>query len=628
MFSKSLREFILSFLILIPIVVLLQYFILKPHLSYGFADNDWNYLLSYKEFSKLYDNPITHFINVWSNWGVYTYQVYYVGFIEKLFGMNYKAFHIATHIFKIIATLSIYPVIYLITKSKLTAFLTTVLYGVAYSTVGVMITIVTSGLYVAIPVMSLFLIWYWHLINQGRNSIVGIIIAVVLFFLTLLLATERMYPLIPTIILIELFWWFKNNYSKKVLIEIVKRLSGFIAIFFIMFLFNRHDYAGFLGGNTNDTYNKLVLGNWQVLIKPLTSFGSLFLPRDYWKYLGSSPNVDNIFSYLDFFVSGPLFLFVIFAIFFSIFFSKNKRRFILITLVSTFIFSGLVYVLSNHRLTIPIENRMDFDIATVIPALIGGFVISLTIALFKEWLDGRKQDNLIISMVGGVVISLVFIVLTWFAADYVLVFVGIHRYLTIPAIGSSLFIAIFITVVFRKLNINKVSRPISYMILLLLIPLILFNVKVIGDYFHYELSYAGNNVEGHIRMKSKLWSYLNNFSNEEPSIFYFDESADHDNGYFNETTVLAGFNFWMRFRGSEIVDNRLTPALLRSNLICPEPRSMCLNKVKSLVTTKNSEKGILYGNVFYRPENFYAFRFVNKDLVDVKPEIVKAIGLE
>jgi len=129
-------------------------------------------------------------------------------------------------------------------------------------------------------------------------------------------------------------------------------------------------------------------------------------------------------------------------------------------------------------------------------------------------------------------------------------------------------------------------------------------------------------------MKNKLWSFLNNFSNSEPSIFYFDESADHDNGYFDETTVLAGFNFWMRFRGENIVDAKLTPALLRSNLICPEPRSMCLGKVKSLVTTQNGEKGIFYGHIFYKPENFYAFRFINKDIVDIKPEVMKAIGLE
>ncbi|MBU2052424.1 hypothetical protein KKH13_04445, partial [Patescibacteria group bacterium] len=183
-------------------------------------------------------------------------------------------------------------------------------------------------------------------------------------------------------------------------------------------------------------------------------------------------------------------------------------------------------------------------------------------------------------------------------------------------------------IIFNKLLKSKFTKQLAFMVLLLLIPIISFNSKVIADYFTYELNYAGMDANEHTRMKNKLWSFLTNFSKTEPSIFYFDESTDHDNGYFDETTVLAGFNFWMRFRGREIVSSNLTPALLRSNLICPEPRDMCLDKVKSLVVTQNGEKGFLYGTIFYKLENFYAFRFINKDIVDIKPEVLKLIGLE
>lgn len=616
----------LNLLILVFLVILLQYFILEPHLRYAFADVDWKILLEFKETSKLFPNHIEHFLILWNHFGIYTYQAYYIGIIEKFLGMDYRNFHIVTHILKIIAALSIFPVVLLITKSRLAAFLTTTLYAISYSSVGAMYTVSTSGLFVAIPVMSLFLVWYWYLINKVKNTALDILVGVALFFLTLLLATDRMYPLLPTILIIEFFYWFKNDYSKKVLFKILKRLSFFSVIFLAMFLFNRADYAGFFGGNTRDTYNRLALGDWQVLIRPLISFGSLFAPRDYWKYFGS-PNIESLFSYIDFIISGPLFFFVTFSVLFSIFVSSRRIRFILITLVSTLMFSILIYVFSTHQSSIPEALKVQFDKATIIPALIGSFVVSLTFALFKEWLDSGKQDNLLISMVGGVVISMIFIVLTWFAADHMLVFTGVHRYLTIPAVGSSLFIAGAITIIFKKLYTTKL-KGISYLVLLLMIPIILFNARIIGEYFKYELEYAGTDVSGHIRMKEKLWSFLSNFSNTEPSIFYFDESQDHDNGYFDETTVLAGFNFWMRFRGREMVDSKLTPALLRSNLICQEPRSMCLSTVKSLVTTEGGEKGILYGGRFYKSENFYAFRFINRDIVDIKPEVVKLIGLQ
>lgn len=625
MFSKVLKTSLLPFLILIPIVTLFQYFILAPHLRYGFADVDWNFLLSYKNISLLNHDPINHFLFAWRTWGVYTYQVYYIGLIQKFFGMDYINFQIVTHVFKIIATLSIYPLIYLVTKSKLAAFLTTIIYAVAYSSVGVMYTVVTSGLFVAVPVMSLFLIWYWHLINKEENSTLDIFIAVVLFFSTLILATERMYPLVPIVALIEGFWWYKNNFSKKVLIQIIKRLTIFIAIFIVMFLSKPSTFTGFFG-NTVDTYVRLRAGNWQVIMSPIISLGSLFLPRDYWKYLGV-PNIDNLFAYIGFIISGPLLTFTIITTFLSIFLSKKKRKFIASTLILTFIFSILIYILSSHQLYIPESVKMHFDIATIIPAFIGGFMISLIATLFKEWINQGRKDNLVISMIGGVVIALIFIVLTWVATDYTLIFTGVHRYLTLPSIGSSLFIAGLITIIFRKLYDIKATKVLSYLTFLVLILIILFNATVIKDYFNYELSYAGTDAAGHIRMKNKLWSYLGGISKTEASIFYFDESADHDNGYFDETTIMAGFNSWMRVKGYDIISDKVMLGLLRSNLMCIGERSMCLSKVQELVTQRDGEKGIFYGGTFYKLKNFYAFRFVNRDIVDIKPEVVEAIGL-
>lgn len=626
MYTKKFKTSLLPFLLLIPLVIVLQYFILEPHLRYGFADVDWSFLLSFKELSLLYYDPISHFLNAWNRWGIYTYQVYYIGLIEKFFGMDYINFQIVTHFFKIITTLSIYPLILLVTKSKLTAFLTTIIYAVAYSSVGVMYTVVTSGLFVAIPVMNLFFIWYFYLITKGKNRIWEILVGVLLFSITLLLATERMYPLIPAVLLIEFFWWFKNGYSKAILFQGLKRLSGFLALFLAVFLYNPSIFTP-VSGNVEVTYQKFMLGNWQVILSPIISLGSLFVPKDYWPIFGV-PNINGIFAYIGFLLSGPIVIFSFLSVSLSIFLSKKKIKFILNTLIFFLISALSVYVLSTHHLVMPDSVRMHFDFGYIIPALIGSYTISFILVLFKEWLDGGKKDSLLISIVGGITIAFIFILLTWIAADWILVFFGVHRYLTIPAIGSSLMIAGLITVIFNKLKAISITKTLAFAIFLLLIPIIIFNANVVDTYFTYELNYTGTDAAGHIRMKNKLWSYLTKFSDKEPSIFYFDESQDHDNGYFDETTIMAGFNYWMRFRGSDIVDQKLTPVLLRSNLICPEPRSMCLSKVKELATEKNGVKGIQYGDIFYKSENFYAFRFVNRDIVDIRPEVAKIIGLE
>lgn len=621
-----LKAHFFPLLILFLLVIILQYIILKSHLRYAFADVDWIFLLSFKQLSEQYHNPISHLFNAWAEWGVYTYQVYYIGLIEHFFGFVYRNFQIVTLVFKVIATMSIYPLIILVTKNRLAAFLTTLIYATAYSSVGVMYTVVTSGLFVAIPVMNLFFIWYFYLITKGKNRIWEILVGVLLFSTTLLLATERTYPLIPAVILFELFWWFKNGYSKTILFQGLKRLSGFLALFLVGYLFNPSILTP-VSGNAGVTYQKFMLGNWQVILSPIISLGSLFVPKDYWSIFGA-PDINGILAYTGFLLSGPMIVFAFLSIFLALFISRYKIRFILDILIFNVILGLGVYFLSTHQLYISDSVKMHFDFGYVTPALIGSYIISFTIALYREWLRDGKKNNLLISMVGGIAIACVFIIMTWIPADYVLVFFGVHRYLTIPAIGSSLLLACLIVIIFNKLQRVKTLRLFAPVIFLFLIPLVLFNSKIISSHMKYELEVAGTDAAGHIRMKEKLWSYLGNLSETEPSIFYFDESADFDNGYFDETTIMAGFNYWMNFKGNHIVNPPLAHVLLRSNLICPEPRSMCLSTVKSLVVTRDGKKGILYGDIFYKSENFYAFRFISKDIVDIKPEVVKIIGLE
>lgn len=622
---RALKANFFPLLILLPLVIILQYIILKPHLKYAFADVDWAFLLSFKQLSAQYHNPISNLINAWNIWGVYTYQVYYIGLIEHFFGFVYSNFQIVTLVFKVIATMSIYPVIVMVTNNRLTAFLTTLIYAVAYSSVGVMYTVVTSGLFVAIPVMNLFFLWYFYLIKKGKNKIWEILISVFLFSATMFLATERMYPLIPAVILFELFWWFRNGYARSILFQGFRRLSGFLALFLAGYLYNSSIFVP-VSGNVGVTYQKFMMGNWQVILSPVISLGSLFVPKDYWPVFGA-PDMNGIFAYIEFLISEPMIIFTFLSIFLALFISRYKIRFILDTLILTGILGLGVYFLATHQLHIPDSARMHFDFGYVSPALIGSYIISFTVALYREWLRGDRKNNLLINMVGGIVVAGVFIIMTWIPADYVLVFFGVHRYLTIPAIGSSLLIAGLMTVIFNKFMSVKSLRPFAFTIFLFLIPFIFYNSKIIGDHMKYELEFVGTDAAGHIRMKEKLWSYLDNFSKTEPSVFYFDESIDHENGYFDETTVMAGFNFWTRFRGRDIVDAKLTPVLLRSNLICPEPRSMCLSKFEELVTEKDGVRGIQYGDIFYTKENFYAFRFINKDIIDIKSEIVKAIGL-
>lgn len=625
-FLRNKRVDSAIFLILVLIVVILQYFILAPHLKYGFADIDWAYLLNFKQLSSLYHDPFSHLLNAWRGSGVYMYQVYYIGLIEHFFGFDYRNFNITTHVFKTIAAISIYPLVLLITKRKMTAFLASVFFAVTYPSVGAMFMVITSGLYVAIIGMSIFLCWYAFIVKSNRDSLLDILVATALFVIALVLTTERMYPLIAVVVIIELFWWYRNGFSRIILKNLLRRLAPLL-ILIILVLLLKPSVVTIFFGNTPVILSKIADGNWQMLMNPFISLGSLFVDKDHWVIFGALPNLDPV-SYFSFLTQRPLVIFSLITIFFAAFVSKNPVRFSILTLSMTAFFSVMAYVAVSHRLDIPVDKRLHYDISVLVPTLIGGYVLSFCVALFKEWLFTSKRNVLIITTVGGVVMAFVFIIITWILADWILIFYSIHRYLVVPAIGSSISIAGIATLVFDKLHRSQDTRYLSWTIFLFVPFFIVYNAGVVSNYFNYELNIVGMDAQQHIRMKSKLWSYLNNFSKSEPSVVYFDESVDYKNGYFDETTVMAGFNYWMRFRGNDIVEAKLTPAILRSNLICQEVRSMCLDKVKGYVTIQNGVKGLLYGGVFYKGEDFYAFRFVNKDIVNIRTEVVKSIGLE
>ncbi len=293
------------------------------------------------------------------------------------------------------------------------------------------------------------------------------------------------------------------------------------------------------------------------------------------------------------------------------------------------------FYIATHRLAINPDLsdvygklRMYFDPGFVMsPALIGIFVLSLSCAFLLEWINRKTRDNLILTLFMGPAFAFFFIFLTWLPADIVLVFMGIHRYLTIPAIGISLFLATTITLIYDKLRSIKILKPISFTVFLLLFLMLVIYNQSIANYFANELDSAGTRASEHIRMKGKLLSYIKNLSETDPSVFFFDESRDASNSYFNETTVLAGFNFWIMFRGDHILPIK-APRLIRSYFLCGGNGKFCPEKLKEAVTEEKGIRGLKFDNIFYKPENFYAFRFINRDLYDITDELKLTLGLK
>jgi len=196
---KRIPLSLLIFIAIVPLIFFLESTLLAPHLRYGFGDVDWLFLYQYKMLGK---EPLANLFEVWKGFGVYTYGSYYMGVLEHFFpidGFNFIGIHKANHFFKFLSAITLFPLVLVFTGKRLLAVLTVILYAVASSAVAPLYTAQVGGYYIGITVMNMFVTYYILIVKNNKTGLFWLIIGILLFLLTLFIATERMFPLIPLI---------------------------------------------------------------------------------------------------------------------------------------------------------------------------------------------------------------------------------------------------------------------------------------------------------------------------------------------------------------------------------------------------------------------------------------------
>lgn len=105
---KDIRN-IITVVSLIIIIPLIQFSLLRDQLKFGFSTDD---VMSIAEFNLLGDNPYSKLGYAWFLFGVhYTPAIYYTGSLASIFGLNHQSYYLFAQIFKIISTLTLYPLV-------------------------------------------------------------------------------------------------------------------------------------------------------------------------------------------------------------------------------------------------------------------------------------------------------------------------------------------------------------------------------------------------------------------------------------------------------------------------------------------------------------------------------------
>src|SRR3989338_10658865 len=176
------------FFLLVPIIIFSQIYLLVPDLKFGLIDVDNGTLYSFRNLRDKYPDNLQFVINSYKSWGTYSHQFYYLGILNHLFGTNFENYHIIAHIFKIIATIGIYPLFYFLSGSSLVAFLGAILYSFSPSSMGSLYGISNGNDYPAIITLSIFLMIYLNSIKKNILSLRVLLFMFMFFFSSLIIS--------------------------------------------------------------------------------------------------------------------------------------------------------------------------------------------------------------------------------------------------------------------------------------------------------------------------------------------------------------------------------------------------------------------------------------------------------
>lgn len=617
--------------ILVELVIAIHVSLLMVILNNGFTTEEWLLLFDFKTigpgsnfFDKLY--MIFHERGIY-----YTTYIIYIGVLETLFKDNYQAYQFTNIFFKILASLSVFPLILVLFKRRLLAFLTTILYSMSYSSVGALQFIVKGSDYLAILFMNISLIAYIYSFTKRKRFY--LFVTLILLSLSFIFSPIRIYPLVTFIIPFEIIIWIKRKGLvglKTALLRLLIILSPYLLVFSIMLL-------TFPKFTTNYLNEPLILfkfvkyGNYQLLLSPFAGFGYTFLTNNYWPIFGEL-TLDNFQSYVTFLLKGPFIIYSMLTVLLGFLFTKTPRIFIMRIIILNIAFEVLSYFfITNARNQIGPNIKYFYSIS-IYAIFFGFFVISVAISSFILWLKDKKTNCLLKPLFIGPLFANIFLWGTWFIIGTNLTFKeGIHWYLIIPPIGTNLFLAGLMMLGLDRIkeaNLNvSLKKFFAANIFLVLIPIYFISSQEINATFD-NLIHLGYKAIDQENMINKLINYIPKSKNVTPMLFYLEIDKNQeisDTFYMNVLSLVVGFEEKMHFRNLEIVDGCIGLIHEKDKLI---ESVVVENGIKGFVVNSicvYNRFSVERPQIFYKPANLYAFKLRNKKLINIKEELLNEL---
>lgn len=497
------------------IIIFISLLALQPSFNLALLGDDW--LAFFRYFQHLGPrssgewNHLTYFLTP------YGAQDIAMGLLQKIYGYQSTWYYLTSYFLRMVAALSLYPLVIYLTKSKIGAIFAVIFFAV--TVVGFDTTNWSSNMtsYITIALFNLFL--YFFLKSREQNPIKLFSLAAILYYLAYVTTPIRMHGSLPFIFLLEGFWVLQER-NVKVLKKVFIRFAIIMAVFLII------RYTGSSQGPAVEVTERFNIGvktmsdmlgtsRFDFLFYPIIMFGSMIIP-DF--ILPSS----QIVSKIDLFWSAlvPSFLgFLALSALLSKDVPASKFIFFKQTVIGAICWILIVIFIHQTNLTTFVNNRY------ILLLLIGGFSIILIFFLFIRFFNLKNVST---ALFLGLSWSLLSFFFAWWWVP-TSIFPTTYRYLIVSAMGISILLATIVSLSKEK------KRQISLFIFLSLF--IILHIVSTRIYINYLLSNHSQEIS------NKIWSSIPRIpeigKSKEPIIFYFE--GDGTNEGILHDVITFGF---------------------------------------------------------------------------------------
>ncbi len=625
-----MRKDLIIIFVLIPLVSILQYYLLSNSLTLGFKPDDWILYFTYKALGS---NPLSNLPAVWAERGLYTtYQVYYMGLLDSLFSLNYFAFHLSNLILKIVATLGLYPLILIIFKKRLLAVLTVILFSISPSAVGPLEFVVKGSDYLAIIFMEGFLLIYYLLISGKLSGWKYYFLLFIFFIFSFSSSPIRMFPLLVIPLLIESFLILKNL-SRNTIKHSLKRLLVLYFPFIAAFIFLSN--VSLIG----DAYaparilKKVLEGNLYLILAPFSGIGYLFITNDYVGKIFGLISTDNFRDYLTFILGGPTVILGLITILVSwSLIAKGKLIFIILTSILNFLVQILFFFISTYHFRFSSLN-VNYDFTNLYSVIFGGYILTVGVMAFLFSLKHEgSQNKLLASFWVGSAFLFIFTFFTWAFAPLGTGFNSTSYYLVVASIGSSLMTATLLVAVYNKIKYSRIRSLVNLVSLILILILILIFVTGSKEIRlrYSSLNRDGRGAWGQIILQKEARRVLTKYKEGDSALFYFDTSGIVGYGPFYSEGFLVSFPLFMLFQRGKVIDGCIGIIYEDNKMLVLKNSFQVQNGIKGFyyqtLCVKNGKMGVV--NLFFTPDNFYALKIKDKKLIDIKEIVLDKLNID